>query len=441
MNSKGSALVKLSRFAEARDAYRLAVAGKPDDAAIQLNLGLALEALGDLGGAQAAFAIAEKLAPHLPDARFASGLTHIRAGNVREGFRLYETRWTQKGGPRHHHPQETLWLGERPLGERTLLVHAEQGFGDVIQFCRFAPLAAPPDRLILQVQPPLKRLLSSLEGAGPHVLTVGETPPPFDVHIPIMSLPLALNLGLEELASRSPYLHASPVSVEAWRRKLPPAMGPRVGLVWSGNPGHDNDHNRSMSLETLLPLLGLKAQFISLQKVYRPEDLQRLEAIPQILRYDQELGDFADTAALVACCDLVIAVDTAVAHLAGALGKPLWLMLPRFSDWRWMNDREDSPWYPTATLVRQYDFGAWGRRRFPDRGPLGSIDPGNLSFGLSFGTGSGGATAPGWRWTAPGRQAAAWSAGRSGWRFPWPHPHRRDCQDRWSACPFAFAQS
>jgi tetratricopeptide (TPR) repeat protein len=357
LNSKGSALAKLNRFSEARDAYRLALNHKPGDAAIQLNLGMALEALGDLEGAQAAFVIAQAEAPDLPDARFASGLAHIRAGEVRDGFKLYETRWTQKGGPRHSHPPDTWWLGETPLGDRTLLVHAEQGFGDVIQFCRFAPLAAPAAQLVLQVQAPLKRLLFSLDGVGT-LCAAGETTPAFDVHIPIMSLPLALDLGLQDLTPRMPYLSASPVLVEIWRRTLP-AADLRIGLAWTGNPGHDNDHNRSMPLQTLAPLLRQDAQFISLQKDYRPDDRALLDRTPEILRFETALGDFADTAALIHCCDLVIAVDTAVAHLAGALGKPVWLMLPRFCDWRWMNHRTDSPWYPSATLFRQDAFGDW----------------------------------------------------------------------------------
>ena len=357
-NSKGSALSKLNRFEEACDAYRLALTAKPNDAAIHLNLGMALEALGDLDAAQAAFAAAHTLAPALPDARFASGLAHIRAGEIRAGFKLYETRWTQKGGPRHSHASDTLWLGETPLGDRTLLIHAEQGFGDVIQFCRFAPLAATPSRLVLQVQPPLKRLLLSLDGVGA-VCAVGEETPAFDAHIPVMSLPLALDLGLEDVAPRSPYLHASRVLIQRWREKLPAADGLRVGLAWSGNPDHDNDQNRSMALETLRPLFQLNGQFISLQKDYRTDDRALLERSPEILRYDRELGDFADTAALIACCDLVIAVDTAIAHLAGALNKPIWLMTPHFCDWRWMNGREDSPWYPSAKLFRQDAFGDW----------------------------------------------------------------------------------
>ncbi len=358
LNSRGSALAKLNRHQEACDTYRLALQSRPDDAAVQLNLGMALEALGDLDAAQAAYGAAEMLAPTLPDARFASGLTYIRAGDIRAGFQRYETRWSQKGGPRHGQADDALWLGEPPLGERTLLVHAEQGFGDVIQFCRFAPLAAPSSQLVLQVQTPLKRLLSSLDGVQA-IYGSGEASPPFDVHVPIMSLPLALDLGLEDLTPVMPYLHASPVLVAGWRRRLPAASGLRIGLAWSGNPGHDNDHNRSMTLQMLAPLFGLGAQFVSLQKDYRPEDQAWLDGAPDILRFERDLGDFADTAALIACCDLVIAVDTAVGHLAGALGKPLWLMLPRFCDWRWMNERPDSPWYPSATLFRQPDFGDW----------------------------------------------------------------------------------
>ena len=359
LNSKGSALAKLNRFEEAGHAYRLALASKPDDAALWLNLGMAQEALGDLAGAQTAFAAAERFAPALPDARFASGLAHIRAGAVREGFRRYEIRWTQRGGPRHAHPKNALWLGEDPIGDRRLLVHAEQGFGDVIQFCRFAALAAPPSQLVVQVQPPLKRLLQSLDGAG-DIRAVGEEPPAFDLHIPIMSLPLALGLGLQDLTTRTPYLHPAPFLVEGWRRRLPAETRPKVGLAWTGNPGHDNDHNRSMPLDALRPLLDADVQFISLQKAYRPADEALLSNLPQIIRLENDLGDFADTAALIACCDLVISVDTAVAHLAGALGAPLWLMLPRFCDWRWMNDRADSPWYPSATLFRQEAFGDWG---------------------------------------------------------------------------------
>ena len=358
LNSKASALVKLTRYEEARDVYSLALAHKPNDAAIHLNLGMALEALGDLPGAQRAFAAAQDLKPDQPDAWFASGIAHIRAGDVKAGFKLYETRWTQKGGPRHSYDPATLWLGEEPLGDRKLLVHAEQGFGDVIQFCRFAPLAAPAHQVALQVQPPLKRLLASLDGVGA-VCATGEAEPGFDVHIPIMSLPLALGLEIADLAPRMPYLAPSDVLVKQWRIKLPPSDGPRVGLAWTGNPGHDNDLNRSMSLETLKPLLAERAQFVSLQKDYRPEDRLRLAGLPQVLRFEQTLGDFADTAALIACCDLVITVDTAVAHLAGALGKPVWLMLPHFSDWRWMNDRADTPWYPSMTLFRQAAFGGW----------------------------------------------------------------------------------
>ncbi len=360
LNSRGSALAKLNRYEAAVDSYRLAMAGLPTDGSIPLNLGMALEALGDLAGAQGAFRASEALAPQLPDARFAQGLVHIRAGEMAEGFELYETRWTQKNGPRHEFPADTLWLGGLPLGDRRLLVHSEQGFGDVIQFCRFAPQAAAPNRLILQVQPALKRLMKTLPGVS-EVYAVGEETPAFDLHIPIMSLPLALGVDIDGLASTLPYLDAAPDDVAAWRSRLPAGDGRRIGLAWTGNPQHDNDHNRSIALRALGPLLAEPAQFISLQTAYRESDAALLESTPAILRFESALGDFADTAALIACCDLVITVDTAVAHLAGAMGKPVWLMLPRFSDWRWMNDRDDSPWYPSARLFRQSDFGNWAR--------------------------------------------------------------------------------
>ena len=358
LNSKASALAKLNRYEAACESYRLALAAKPGDPSILLNFGMALEATGDLEGALAAFSASHAAAPDLPDAMFAAGLVNIRAGALQPGFALYETRWTQKGGPRHGKPAETLWLGEAPLGQRTLLVHAEQGFGDTIQFCRFAPLAAPPSQLILQVQTPLKRLLASLDGAA-RLLGTDEDAPPFDLHIPMMSLPLALDIELQDMASRMPYLHPRADLVDRWRTKLPAAEGLRIGLAWTGNPGHDNDRNRSMPLQALAPLLAGRAQFVSLQKDYREADRALLAQLPQILRVEEDLKDFADTAALIESCDLVISVDTSVAHLAGALNKPLWLMLPRFSDWRWMNDRSDSPWYPSATLFRQTAFGVW----------------------------------------------------------------------------------
>lgn len=358
LNSRGSALAKLNRNAEAKASYDDALALSPDHAGLHLNLGFALEALGDLEGADRAFAASEAIASDKPDAAFARGLVRIRSGDILEGFRLYESRWLQKNGPELAYPRETLWLGETPLGTRRLLVHSEQGFGDTLQFCRFAPLAAPPEQLILQVQPQLRRVISTLKGA-PEVCDYDHPADQWDVHIPIMSLTWALKLSLGQVSPISPYLFADPGLVERWRARLPSTDRPRVGLAWTGNPKHENDHNRSLTFETLRPLLGEPAQFIGLQAVYRDADLSLMNETPELLRFDDTIEDFADTAALAALCDVVIAVDTSVAHLAGALGRPLCLLLPHFCDWRWMNERADTPWYPSATLYRQSAPGDW----------------------------------------------------------------------------------
>ena len=358
LNSRGAALAKLNRNEEARASYEAALQLSPGHAGVRLNLGFALEATGDLEGADRAFAASEAAAPQKPDAAFARGLVRIRSGDILEGFRLYESRWLQKGGPQLAYPRETLWLGETPLGGRRLLVHAEQGFGDVIQFCRFAPLAAPPGQLVMATQPELRRVVATLEGA-PDVRSFETDVTDFDVHVPMMSLPWALKLSLEHVSPTSPYLFADPVLVDRWRARLPATDRTRIGLAWTGNPKHENDHNRSLALETLRPLLTAPAQFISLQKVVRDEDAAVIARTPELLHFEAEIEDFADTAALAALCDVVIAVDTSVAHLAGALGRPLWLLLPHFSDWRWMNGRTDTPWYPSATLHRQAAPGDW----------------------------------------------------------------------------------
>jgi tetratricopeptide (TPR) repeat protein len=358
LNSRGSALAKLNQFDEAQKSYRLALDAAPENPAILLNLGLALEALGELSAAEDVLATAQALSPGTPDAPFARGLVRIRSGDIAGGFALYEHRWNQRGGPAQRHPKATLWLGETPLGDRRLLVHAEQGLGDTIQFCRFAAMAAPASRLGVQVQPGLKRLLSRLEGVT-DVRDFDDPTPDFDVHIPMMSLPLALNLDVDGLSSRTPYLSTDPARVAAWRARAPKTGRLRVGLAWTGNVHHDNDHNRSITFASLRPLLAVGAEFVSLQKEYRPEDLAALDEAPEVKRFEADLHDFADTAALVETCDLVIAVDTSVAHLAGALGKPTWVLLPRFCDWRWMNDRPDTPWYPSVRLFRQTIYGAW----------------------------------------------------------------------------------
>jgi len=361
-SSRGSALLTLGDAQGACTAFKAALDLRPDDAAILLNYGMALEATGDLAAAAAILERSEALAPDLPDARFARALVSIRSGDIKTGFALYEARWRQSGGPKLAYPEDRLWLGHEPLGDETLLIHAEQGFGDVIQFSRFVSKVAAPSRMIIQVQPALRRLMYGLGGA--RVLSTAEDPPPFDRHIPFMSLPLALKLDLDDVRPSGPYLSATPVLRDRWRARLREQRGqaaprPIIGLVWAGNPLHENDRNRSIRLETLAPIFALDAEFVSLQKAIPPRDAALAAATGRLQRFDDAFPDFAETAALISLCDLVIAVDTAVAHLAGALGKPLWLLLPRPCDWRWMNDRADTPWYPSAVLFRQARAGVW----------------------------------------------------------------------------------
>ncbi len=351
LNALGSANVALRRFQDAAQAFGRAIALNPDYVAAHLNLGLCLEMAGDLEGALTHLETAARLDPQSPEPVYAAALVRIRRGELQAGFTGFEVRWSQSNGPTLRHPRETLWLGDQDISGKTVLVHAEQGFGDVIQFCRFAPrLAARGARVAMEVQPPLVRLLSSLEGVA-SLAHQSDDAPPFDLHLPMMSLVLALKLGLDDLATDGAYL-AAPADARARFADLGVRRRPRVGLAWSGNPRHRNDLDRSMALSTLDPLFDLDVDFVSLQREHRDADLPVLE-IGRVQRFDHLIEDFADTAALIEACDLVVSVDTSVAHLAGALARPTLLMLPVPSDWRWMQDRTDTPWYPTMTLLRQ----------------------------------------------------------------------------------------
>ncbi len=243
------------------------------------------------------------------------------------------------------------------MAGKTILLHAEQGFGDSIQFLRYLPLvAAKGARIVLELPDSLVPLLGAGDGVAA-IVRRGQSLPPFDLHCPLMSLPLAFGTTLATIPAAVPYLQAPPERVAAWRAQMPRTAVPRVGLVWSGKPSHRNDHNRSLALARLAPLLAqANVEFVSLQHDVRDTDKAALDNAA-ILRPD--FTDFADTAAVIETLDLVVAVDTAVAHLAGSLAKPLWLLLPFCPDWRWMLDRTDCPWYPSARLFRQPRLGDW----------------------------------------------------------------------------------
>jgi tetratricopeptide (TPR) repeat protein len=292
---------------------------------------------------------------------------HLLTGNFEIGWAQREVRWKMPmftgQYPKFSQP---MWLGDEAIEGgiegKTILVQCDQGFGDTIQLVRYMPmLAARGARVILVVEDALHALLVGMPGVvaclKKSAATV-DTLPSFDMHCPMMRLPLAFGTRLDTIPAGRGYVPAPALEpVQVWQERLQQRLGPhdrlRVGVVWSGNPGHKNDHNRSITLAAYEPLLGTGAAFVSLQKDPRPDDRATLDRRGDIVDLTADLTDFADTAALISCLDLVITVDTAVAHLAGALGRPTWLLLPYMPDWRWLLDREDSPWYPTVRLFRQ----------------------------------------------------------------------------------------
>jgi tetratricopeptide (TPR) repeat protein len=357
-NNLGATMAKLDRVEEAEALHRRAIALKPDFADAHYNLGVALHGQGRFDEALAGYAEAVRLNPDYVDARWNRAFLLLTMGRFAEGWREHEWRWRRKHQPPRSFPQP-LWKGE-PIDGRTILLHNEQGTGDTLQFVRYAPLvAARGARVLLQVQRPLARLVRASLDSGIEVLAEGDLLPPFDLHSPLLSLPLCLATTLENIPARIPYLAADPAAAARWRARIGPAPGLKVGLVWAGNAQHKNDRNRSIALERLLPVIDeVKARWFSLQVGERAGDLTRL-APGRISNLADRFIDFAETAAVIDNLDLVISVDTAVAHLAGALGKPVWVLLPAVPDWRWLLGRADSPWYPTARLFRQPARGDW----------------------------------------------------------------------------------
>lgn len=358
-NNVGAVLQSLGRDDEAVGYFDQAIKRRADFRDALSNKAASLTKLRRI---DEALAIYRRLVATNPaDAQAALGIAHIDilTGNFTQGWAGREHRWRLPATyPRFTQP---MWLGGEPLAGRTILIGADEGLGDTLQFVRYVPVvAAMGARVVLVVQDALHPLLTGLDSVAECIpITASGTLPAFDVHTPLTSLVHALGSTLETLPAPASYIRAPAERVAAWEERLGPHRRLRVGLVWSGNPRHKNDHNRSMPLAALLPLLDVDAAFISLQKDPRPMDRAVLDARNDILDWTADFVDFADTAALVSCLDLVITVDTSVAHLAGALGRPTWLLLPFVPDYRWMLDREDCPWYPTMRLFRQDASRTW----------------------------------------------------------------------------------
>ena len=322
---------------------------------------MALQALNRHPEALANYDRAVAIQKDYADAHFNQALALLTIGDFRRGFEKYEYRWQRTGMPARRRGQgRPLWLGEFPLQGRTLLLQAEQGLGDTIQFARYVPLLAKTGaKIVLEVQPELKALLAQLKGAA-SVLARDEALPAFDVYCPLGSLPLALKTEPATIPADVPYLTPDDARIAKWRARLPQSERPRVAIAWSGSAKHINDRNRSIPFPRLASLWSDESvQFISIQRELRSNDAESLAGEARVTHIGAELDDFADTAAVAALADLVITVDTSVAHLAGALGKPAWILLPYSPDWRWGLEDETSRWYPSARLFRQTSLGQW----------------------------------------------------------------------------------
>jgi tetratricopeptide (TPR) repeat protein len=361
LNNRGSSLSELGRLDEAVESYARALELDPKLPEVHINKGHVLADLHRFDEALAAYADAAAIGPKHAEAKFCESLVRLRLGEFAQGWRDYEWRWRQASwGERGRDFPSPLWLGEQSLAGKTILLHAEQGFGDTIQFVRYVPLLARLGaRVVLEVQPPLTPLLSGMDGAS-CVLARGEALPAFDLHCPLMSLPLAFGTESRSIPSDGAYIRTPADRVSDWQARLGQTRGLRVGIAWAGSSVHEHDRSRSMALERFASVLSVPGiEFVSIQKDLSPADAATLRRYGNVRPVGDELGDFADTAAVVARMDLVVAVDTSVVHLAGALMRPVWVLVPFSPDFRWLLGREDSPWYPTARLFRQPRFGDW----------------------------------------------------------------------------------
>lgn len=359
----GNALQALNRHEEALAIYDKALSIKPDYAEAFNNRGNALQGLNRHEEALESYARAIALKPNDAEAHWNEGLTRLAMGDYERGWEKYEWRWqNRKLALPQRYSDQPAWLGTRDVAGRTILLYPEQGYGDAIQFIRYAPMvAALGARVVVACQETLRKIFETVEGVQ-SVVTPEQALPAHDCHAALMSLPLAFRTTLNTIPARIPYLRADGERIETWRTRLAPGGARlKVGLAWSGNPRFAAARTKACPVDQLVPLVETPhCDFFSLQKGEAASQVSRLNAASRrVIDYTGELDTFADTAALIDGLDLVITIDTVVAHLAGALGKPVWILLPYAADWRWLRGREDSPWYPTARLYRQPRIGDW----------------------------------------------------------------------------------
>jgi tetratricopeptide (TPR) repeat protein len=351
----------LGRVEAALSSYGRAIALDPTDFMAPYNRALLMQDCSRWEEALADYDRAIALNPQFADALYNRAMAQLFLGDFEAGWRGYEWRWVNArrlGIGEARRFTQPRWLGE-DLSGRLLLLYSEAGLGDTLQFCRFVPLCARLGAtVILEAQAPLAGLLERLEGVS-QVVTPGSTLSTFDYQSPLLSLPLAFRTTLDTIPAPASYLRADEARMAQWRTRLGPRSKPRIGLVWSGNPRNAIDARRSIALADWIGHLPVEFEYYRLQTQVREPDRAVLDSSSLIISFDDALLDFENTAALCACLDLVITVDTSLAHLAGALGQRTWVLLAHTPDFRWLRDRPDSPWYPSLKLYRQAAAGDW----------------------------------------------------------------------------------
>jgi tetratricopeptide (TPR) repeat protein len=361
--NRGASLHHLNRPVDALTNFDRVLAIDPRNTKALYNRANILHELRRFEECLAAFAQTIECAPDYADAHWNEGLTRLLIGDFEIGWKKYEWRW-KTASQRHlwRDFKQPLWLGMESLAGKTILVHAEQGLGDTIQFVRYVPrLAALGAKVVLEAPRSLHPLLRRIDGCS-SVIVRGEPLPDFDLHCPIMSLPLAFETARATIPADVPYLEPGIDRVEKWRTRMPPTEGRcRVALAWAGSATNKHDQLRSIAIAKLEPLLKANegVQWLSVQRELRAGDREWLAEHYDVHHLGEELEDFDDTAAVLSLADLVITVDTAIAHLAGALARPVWILLQYSPDFRWLLERDDSPWYPSARIFRQPQFGEW----------------------------------------------------------------------------------
>jgi len=359
-SNKGNTLKLLEKYDDAVKAYSKAIQLKPNYAEAYNNRGVIYKELSQMNLALKDLKKAISLKPDYPEANSTMGVTLLLTGNFSKGWEQYEWRWKDLSDPSVIRSfKQPLWDGKKSLKGKSILLYSEQGLGDTIQFSRYILLIkALGAKVILETHKELLNIVGSID-SNITIILMGQTLPHFDFQCPLLSLPLKFGTGLKNIPSPNRYIWADKRIVPKWKKKIGSQKKPLIGLAWEGNPLHKNDYNRSILLAELIPHLPKKYEYIGLQKDIRESNLKTLKRSSMIDNLIDNNVSMDDTAAIIENLDIVISVDTSVAHLSASMGKPTWILLPFVPDWRWLLNRNDSPWYKSVKLFRQEKRGNW----------------------------------------------------------------------------------